>query len=116
MTKQRKIGADPLSQELGLPPDSQPYSGGTEQAARAERDAKPWAGTPLLKVQRGELEELRISIDEFKGFPFINLRIWAKGDDGWVPTKKGATIRRRELQEVITALSRAEATLNGEGG
>jgi hypothetical protein len=71
-------------------------------------------GRRLLTASRGRDEELRVSLDEYESRPYLALRIWAKGSDGaWWPTKKGVSIRVREIPEVIDALMEAEEALTG---
>lgn len=62
-----------------------------------------------MAIPRGEAEELRVSLDEYQGHPFVSIRVWALGRDGqWWPVRgKGCTIRVREMGQVIAALGRA---------
>ncbi len=61
----------------------------------------------VLTIPRG-LEgtaELRIAFAEFNGHPYVGLREWVKKDDGeWIPTKKGMSLKPKELPQVIAAL------------
>jgi hypothetical protein len=79
--------------------------------------AEPPAATPpaergrrLAAIPRGRDEQLRISLDEFNGHPYVAVRVFARGQDGsWWPVRgKGLGIRLRELAEVAEALKRAE--------
>jgi Transcriptional Coactivator p15 (PC4) len=71
-------------------------------------------GELLATIPRGQGEEMRVSIDQFEGRPYVSLRVWAIGQDGnWWPTKKGCSVRTRELSEVAQALMRASDLLNG---
>jgi Transcriptional Coactivator p15 (PC4) len=76
--------------------------------ARQQPTAPEERGERLATIPRGPTEELRVSLDEFNGHPFVSVRLWVLGSDGqhW-PTKKGLSIRIRELAEVATALMRA---------
>ena len=77
------------------------------------RSAPEENGERLATISRSEGEELRLNWSEFNGHHFLNLRIWAQGDDGaWWPQKdKGLTVRIRELADfaegVAVALDRA---------
>ncbi len=56
-----------------------------------------------------EGEQLRISLDEFvddRGVAhhYISVRLWYQKDGKWLPTKKGVTIRQREIMDVGKAL------------
>jgi len=58
----------------------------------------------------GGYEELRISIDTYRGRRYINVRIWYQAEDGsFRPTKRGVTIRENEIEKAIKALRLAKA-------
>jgi hypothetical protein len=68
----------------------------------------PETGRRLLSLARGDREELRVSLDEFKGNEYLAVRVWERGRDGsWWPTKKGVSIRLSEARDVADALSEA---------
>lgn len=59
-------------------------------------------------------EKLRIAVKEFNGNRYLDLRVWFVGDRGdWLPTKKGVTIRAKELKAFLQAVSQAESRLGG---
>ena len=67
------------------------------------------SGRRLATFDRGT-EQFRIVLSEFRGFPFVSLRVWAPGPDGsMLPVKgKGCSIRMGEVEElgrVLTALA-----------
>lgn len=69
----------------------------------------------ILQLPRGTdgKNELRIIFSEFKGHPFLNVREWFLSDDGnWYPTKKGVSIKMRELDPVISALQSMQSEGN----
>ncbi len=54
-------------------------------------------------------EQLRVSLDEFvddrgTAHHYISARIWYQKDGQWCPTKKGLTIRQREIVDFGKAL------------
>jgi hypothetical protein len=58
-------------------------------------------------------EELRISLGEYKGYPFVSLRVWFKDQAGdFYPTKKGVTLRPDEIGEAIASLRAIEDWLD----
>ena len=61
-------------------------------------------GELVLLIERSATQQLRLSYGEFFGSPFMNLRVWWRDEDGWKPTKRGATIRKGELLPVVHAL------------
>ena len=84
------------TREKGHVPDSGP----TPPEERGQR---------LASIPRGRDEELRISLDEYEGRPYVSVRVWARGTGGsWWPVKaKGLSIRLREIDDVIEALAQA---------
>jgi hypothetical protein len=73
-------------------------------------------GQLLVAISRGETEQLRVSLDEFQGHAFVNVRVWAQDrNGGWWPVRgKGVSVRIRELNQVIEALIQA-AGKTGQG-
>ncbi len=64
-------------------------------------------GLRLATFRRHGAEELRVSLNEFEGSRYVGLRVWFRDDDGaWWPTRKGLSIRFRELVGTIRALQR----------
>ncbi len=53
---------------------------------------------------RGD-SELRVCLDEYEGHPFVSVRLWTRGPDGWFPTPKGCSIRMGELRGLLDALA-----------
>ncbi|EYD75011.1 hypothetical protein Rumeso_03435 [Rubellimicrobium mesophilum DSM 19309] len=44
----------------------------------------------MISLRKNSREELRVSLDEFKGHRLLNLRVWFEGDDGQMrPGKQG---------------------------
>jgi hypothetical protein len=77
----------------------------------------------LETFQRGNeehAEQLRISLDEFtsddgKRHRYVSIRLWYEAGRGeWRPTKKGTTIRRKELEQAAKALSKAAELIEDE--
>jgi hypothetical protein len=59
-----------------------------------------------FELERSQTEKLIIEDSEFKGHQLVNLRIYFKADnDEWLPTKKGVTFRREQLDEVLGYLN-----------
>src|SRR4051812_22089363 len=75
-----------------------------------EKPAPPAeTGERLATFERGPGVEMRVSLDHYEDRPYVSLRVWERGRDGvWRPTRKGATIRMRELAELVDALGQLE--------
>ena len=66
----------------------------------------------LAALARGESDELRVSLDtadmDGKIVSWVSVRIWFRAANGKMcPTKKGVTIRMREIGTLQKALSEA---------
>jgi len=82
--------------------------------AQATRPTPPVDnGHRLLTIRRTFEEELRISINEFRGHRFVSFRLWTCNRFGdWYPDReRGVTIRARDLQAAIAALVEAARIL-----
>ncbi len=71
---------------------------------------------PIATIAKNKTEELRIALKEYKGHRYIDIRTFVEpyvdGDQGRVPTKKGATLAVVNLPELISALKEAEQKVN----
>ena len=53
----------------------------------------------LATIERSDTEQLQISISEYKGRSYLNMRIFYTTDNGatWIPTKKGVTFAPEQI-------------------
>ena len=59
-----------------------------------------------FELNRSATEKLIIEESEYKGHNLVSLRIYFLSDDeSWLPTKKGVTFKREQLDEVLNALN-----------
>lgn len=64
-------------------------------------------------IPKNAREEIRVSVDEFKGHRLVNLRVWF-GDDGEKrPGKQGIAFRLDLLPDIVSALQNAAAGRKG---
>ena len=63
----------------------------------------------IATIPRSATEQLQISINEYKGKSYLDLRIFYTTDDGanWLPTKKGVTVSPDNLQLFKEAIEKA---------
>ncbi len=64
----------------------------------------------LATIERSETEQLQISISEYKGKSYLNMRIHYTTDGGatWLPTKKGVTFTPEQLDILEEAIQEAK--------
>lgn len=64
----------------------------------------------LATIQRSDTEQLQMSVSEYKGKSYFNLRIFYTTDDGanWLPTKKGVTFTPDQLDLLTEAIEEAK--------
>ena len=60
----------------------------------------------LLTCPRKQGEELRGSLKSYKGFAFVDARVWFENGGEWRPGK-GCTFKVREIAQVASALDEA---------
>ena len=63
----------------------------------------------LATIERSETEQLQISVSEYKGRSYLNMRIFYTTDDGatWLPTKKGVIFSPDQLDLLEEAIQEA---------
>ena len=63
----------------------------------------------IAVVPRSATEQMQISINEYKGKSYLDLRIHYTTDDGqtWLPTKKGVTATPENLEILRDAIDEA---------
>ena len=63
----------------------------------------------LATIERSDTEQLQISVSEYKGKSYLNMRIYYTTDDGatWLPTKKGVTFSPDQLDLLEEAIQAA---------
>lgn len=64
----------------------------------------------LATIDRTDTEQLQISISEYKGKSYLNMRIFYTTDDGatWLPTKKGVTFTPEQIDILEEAIESAK--------
>lgn len=66
----------------------------------------------LGEIERNPTEVLRISLENFKGRDYIDLRIYFQDDNGeWKPTKKGVTLSPDKIEDIIGFFNKAKEEL-----
>lgn len=65
----------------------------------------------LATIERSDTEQLQISVSEYKGTSYLNMRIFFTTDAGqtWIPTKKGVTFTPDQLDILEEAIQEAKA-------
>ncbi len=71
----------------------------------------------VATIPKNKLEEVRVGIDEFKGYDLVSLRVWTDPYAGTerVPTKRGLSVSVRLLPALMAALQEAEAAAREAG-
>ncbi len=64
----------------------------------------------LATIERSDTEQLQISVSEYKGRSYLNMRIFYTTDEGatWLPTKKGVTFAPDQLDLLSEAIEEAK--------
>lgn len=87
------------------------FCGPNETLVKGEKDSM--AENRLIHAfQKNALEEIRVSLNVFRGKEYIDIRIFYKGDDGeYHPSKKGVTLSPDLLSDLQEALKKLEEAL-----
>lgn len=70
----------------------------------------------LATIERSDTEQLQISVSEYKGKSYLNMRIYYTTDEGatWLPTKKGVTFSPDQLDMLTEAIEAARQEFMSE--
>ena len=70
----------------------------------------------LATIERSDTEQLQISVSEYKGRSYLNMRIFYTTDGGssWLPTKKGVTFAPDQLDLLEEAIQAARQEFMAE--
>ncbi|MCI1273249.1 MAG: transcriptional coactivator p15/PC4 family protein [Clostridiaceae bacterium] len=70
----------------------------------------------LATIERSDTEQLQISVSEYKGKSYLNMRIFYTTDEGatWLPTKKGVTFAPDQLDLLAEAVEAAKKEFMSE--
>lgn len=70
----------------------------------------------LATIERSDTEQLQISVSEYKGRSYLNMRIFYTTDEGatWLPTKKGVTFAPDQLDILEEAIQAARQEFMAE--
>lgn len=59
----------------------------------------------IVEIPRGDNHRLVIQCLDYRGFPYLGVRVWYLDRGGkWCPGNKGLTVRRSEVAAVVEAL------------
>ncbi len=71
---------------------------------------------PIAIIQKNSREELRVTLEEYRGHDLLNLRVWFEAEDGTMrPGKQGLALRLELLPELRQALEAAQAQAERQG-
>ena len=63
----------------------------------------------LGTIRKNAAEEIRFTVETFKGHEIVNVRVWYRNDLGeYRPGKQGLAFRLELLDEVLDALGKAK--------
>lgn len=61
------------------------------------------------EIQKNTTEKIRVSTESYKGYDFIDVRVYYEDDNReWKPSKKGIAISPDKVEELINLLKKAE--------
>ena len=68
-------------------------------------------GVFLGEIMKSEIDKIVISLKEYKGHKYVDVRTFFQGEDGnWIPTKKGVTISPKFIDTLINILVKGKVT------
>ena len=83
----------------------------TDQAATAATRQPAF-----LDIRRSDSERLRITISEYRGRTFVDLRVWYSAESGeFRPGRAGLTIRPEQMAEVMQGMLMVSRAIDPKG-
>lgn len=70
----------------------------------------------LAEIQKNSQEKIVVELSDYSGKTYFNIRIYFQKDGEWIPTKKGVNLNVDNLEELKTAIEKAEEHLNARAG
>ena len=86
------------------------HARGAAQRLRAALDptAPVEFGTRIATLHRSDREELRVTLSEWEGERYVNVRLWRQARGRWFPDpRRGLSVRVGEFPDLLDALSAA---------
>ena len=76
----------------------------------------PESSRPVAQFEKNSKEEIRVSIDEFRGTKIINIRVFYRSPTGeWLPGKQGIAMKVDRYRELASAILQLGEALQDEG-
>ncbi len=73
-------------------------------------------GEVVASFEKNSREEVRISVDEFRGRKIINIRVYYRSESGtWLPGKQGLAISVDRYRDLAEATLKLGEKLQAEG-
>ncbi len=64
------------------------------------------------EIPKNSTERIRVSIAEYKGYTFLDVRVYYEDDNGeWRPTKKGITVSKDNIEPLVKLLTEGKKKL-----
>lgn len=61
-------------------------------------------GVPVHVIEKRKNEQLRISINEYKGHQYIDIRSFFRTDEEFLPSRKGVTLKVDDYPELLNGV------------
>ena len=71
--------------------------------------------TPTVILPKSDTERVEVSLGEYEGHRYLDIRQRYLANDKWLPTKKGVTVKVGQLPELIAGLQRIETQARAAG-
>lgn len=70
----------------------------------------------MIVIEKNRSEEVRVTLDDFRGIILLNVRVWYQAEDGEMrPGKQGIALRPDRALEVAKAICTIVAPSDGGG-
>jgi hypothetical protein len=69
----------------------------------------------VAQFEKNSREEIRVSIDDFRGYKIINIRAYYRSADQWLPGKQGLALTVERYRDLADAVLKLGEELQAQG-
>lgn len=85
-------------------------------AAHPQAEEPVSCGTTILDLQKNSRERVRVSVDQYKGHEYVNIRTWYVDASGeYRPSKNGVTLKPSLIPQLVQGLQLAARAADPKG-
>jgi len=65
------------------------------------------------EVEKNQKEQIRVSIENYRNYEFVDCRVYWNDNGTWRPSRKGISLNNENIDEVLELLKKASKAMEG---